>query len=65
MTSEYEDTRRVYYGEDNASFVPVCIKCGRFVKADKEVMFNEMGPVGDNAICSKCGRIQMLFEGYI
>jgi ribosomal protein L32 len=63
---EYEDTRRVVYGED-ATFVPVCIKCGRYVKADEFIEVNDS--VGlkkqPNATCSKCGRTKMLFEGFV
>ncbi len=63
----YEDVRRVVYGE-GATFVPVCSNCGRFVKADKTVGFGgrdgELVP-GPNADCSKCGRVEMPFEGFI
>jgi len=60
----YENFRRVSY--DGAVFVPVCDKCGRFVKADDELMVNGLGEVSKepNAICSKCGRINMPFEGW-
>ena len=62
---EYEGTRRITYGE-GATFVPVCDQCGRFVKADKRIRFQYEGPpVGPNATCKHCGRIEMLFEGYI
>ena len=70
MNDEYEG-RYVVYGEGEdefggAMFVPVCEKCGRFVKADDEVTLNGEGqPVGDNATCSKHGRIPMLFVGYM
>lgn len=61
---EYENTRRIVYGE-GATFVPVCGVCGRFVKADHEVLFDAYEqPKGPNATCSKCGRVEMLFEGY-
>lgn len=64
---EYQDTRRVVYGEDNATFVPVCEKCGRYVKADKTVKISEIHGLSEepNATCSKCGRTHMLFEGFI
>lgn len=63
--SDYEGMARVCYGEEKALFLPVCPKCGRFVKADAEIRFNEeKGPIGENASCSKCGRIEMPFEGY-
>jgi len=63
---EYEGMRRVQY-EDGATFVPVCSKCSRFVKADKEIWFNEITGLKDvpNAECSKCGPTKMLFEGFI
>lgn len=62
----YENMRRICYGEDNATFIPVCEKCGRFVKADKTVRFGSEGPPETpNATCKKCGRTSMLFEGYI
>jgi hypothetical protein len=63
-TGEYEDVRRVCFGE-GATFVPVCHKCGRFVRPYKRVTFNGDGqPVGNNAHCKRCGRTRMLFEGY-
>ena len=63
--NEYENTRRLIYG-DGASFIPRCQTCGRIVKADAEMTFDYEGqPVGENATCSKCGRVQMIFEGYI
>jgi uncharacterized Zn finger protein len=62
--NEYENTRRLVYGE-GAHFVPVCETCGRFVKADKEVLFDAWDqPKGPNATCKKCGRVQMLWEGW-
>ena len=68
----YESFRRVVYG-DGATFVPVCAGifdqsegCGRFVKADKAVRMSESGlRSGPNATCKKCGRVEMLFEGFI
>lgn len=64
---EYEETRRITYGEENAVFIPVCSTCGRFVKADKSVAINESVGLKDqpNATCKKCGRVQMIFEGFI
>ena len=63
---EYANTRRVTYGKDGATFVPVCEKCGRYVKADKEIMINLDGDVkGETATCSKCGRVNMPFEGFM
>lgn len=63
--NEYEGTRRITYGEDGPVFVPVCGKCGRFVKADETILVNELnGPKEPNATCKKDGRVAMLFEGY-
>ncbi len=63
--NEYENTRRVTY-EGGAAFVPVCQACGRFVKADATIETNGNGlSPKPNATCSKHGRIQMLFEGFI
>lgn len=60
----WENTRRVSY-EGGAVFIPVCPNCGRYVKADDTVRFNDYGPSEDcNATCSKCGRVNMIFEGY-
>jgi len=64
---EYIDTRRVIYN-GGATFVPVCIKCGRYVKKDDVIHVN--GWDGrlvkkPNATCSKCGRTEMLFEGFM
>lgn len=63
---EYEGTRRIGY-EGGAIFVPVCVKCGRFVKADKCVKVSELSGLSKepNATCSKCGRVEMVFEGFI
>lgn len=62
----YENFRRVAYGEGGATFVPVCPNCGRFVRADDIIYENEITGVKKqpNATCSKCGRIEMPFEGY-
>lgn len=68
----YEGVRRLVYGE-GATFVPVCAGidgkggCGRFVKADADVVVFASGlPAAEtNATCSRCGRVQMLFEGYL
>ena len=66
MAGEYENAKRIVYG-DGATFVPVCEKCGRFVVADDSVMVNEeTGLVKQpNATCSRCGRTEMLFEGFM
>lgn len=63
---EYVGVRRVAY-EGGAIFVPVCPNCGRFVKADASVMINDWSGLAKrpNATCSKCGRVEMIFEGFI
>jgi len=67
--NEYENARRVNYeGSDGEtlSFVPVCPHCGRFVKADKTVRTGDGGLFPEpNATCSKCGRVEMPFEGFV
>ena len=63
---EYVNTRRVCF-DGGATFVPVCETCGRYVKADAEILVNEelgLHP-GPNATCKKCGPTRMLFEGFI
>ena len=66
---EYVNVRRVAYGDDYAGkavFVPVCVKCHRFVKADKTVRLQGEGLSDQpNATCSKCGRTWMHFEGFM
>ena len=65
---EYESIKRIIYETDGglAVFIPVCEKCGRFVKADKLIWANESKGLRDcpNATCSKCGRTEMMFEGF-
>ena len=62
---EFENTRRVQY-ESGATFVPKCEKCGRFVKPDKSVWTGDAGLKDQpNATCSRCGRIKMIFEGFL
>ena len=63
---EYEGVRRQIYG-DGLCFIPVCPSCGRFVKADDSVLVNGLDELSKepNATCSKHGRINMPFEGYI
>lgn len=61
---EYQGIRRIKT-EDGAFFVPVCDKCGRFVKPYDEICFDGNDqPVGSNATCSIHGEVSMLFEGY-
>lgn len=64
MEGTYEGMRRICY--EDATFVPVCEKCGRFVKADEKVYFNGLGELVSqpNATCSRCGRTTMIFEGF-
>ena len=64
--NEYESFRRATYG-DGMTFVPVCPTCGRFVKADDSVTINGLGAYirKPNATCSRCGRVEMLFEGFM
>ncbi len=64
--NEYENTRRVIY-DGGATFVPVCVRCGRYVKLDHLIEANDVVGLKDqpNATCSKCGRTQMLFEGFV
>lgn len=65
---EYENIKRIVYETEGgqAVFIPVCEKCGRFVKADKLIFANESKGLKDcpNATCNKDGRIKMLFEGF-
>jgi hypothetical protein len=67
VSGEYDGMRRVVYGSNGASFIPVCEKCSRLVKADPVLIVHGDGRVKDvpNATCSKCGRTRMLFEGYV
>ncbi len=53
--------------EGGAQFVPVCKKCGRYVKSDKSIFIDEENGLKDqpNATCTKCGRTKMIFEGFI
>ena len=69
----YDDVRRIVYGE-GATFIAVCAGahgeygegCGRFVKADRTVRMSDAGLMpGPNATCKRCGRVEMMFEGFI
>jgi len=66
LANEYFGVRRITYGDDRPTFVPVCEKCARFVKPDDTVLVNEINGLSKepNATCSKCGRTHMLFEGF-
>lgn len=60
---EYDKSPRIEY-ENRMIFIRVCPKCGRFVKADKIIKVNYYDqPVGSNSTCSKCGRVEMVYEG--
>lgn len=65
---EYEGTRRVSYdfGDEigRAQFIPVCEKCGRFVKPGTVTASLAGLKPGPNAECSRCGPSVMLFEGF-
>jgi len=64
-TCDYPETARVIYSS-GATFIPVCVVCHRFVKSDPTVMVGEAGlKPGPNATCSKCGRTEMHFEGFM
>jgi ribosomal protein S27AE len=62
-----EGTPLITYGDDGAAFSRACPSCGRFVKPDGEIRFNEeTGPKQErNATCSRCGRVEMDFVGYV
>lgn len=66
---EYENMSRISYGGDDdgrAVFVPVCVKCARFVKAYPKINYNCKGLKDEpNATCKKCGPTKMLFEGFM
>ena len=65
---EYPNTlRRVYPlgdGQGDAYFLPVCTKCGRYVKMDNSILWNEFKGFADqpNATCKKCGRVKIECE---
>ena len=63
---EYEGLRRQTY-VGGLTFVPVCETCGRYVKADETIMIDGLGELvtQPNATCTRCGRVCMLFEGFI
>ena len=66
MSYEYPETRRIIY-KGGATFVPVCEMCSRYVKADEIILVNGSDGLKDqpNATCKKCGRMKMLFEGFV
>jgi hypothetical protein len=61
----YINTPRHIYplldGQGDAYFLPVCQKCGRYVKMDSSIYWNEYKGFADkpNATCTKCGRIKI------
>jgi hypothetical protein len=58
---------RVQYEGCGATFLLVCPKCNRFVKADATIKVYGDGYIKEdvpNATCSKHGRVAMPFEGY-
>lgn len=61
---QYEGMRRVVY-EGGPTFIPVCQRCGRFVKADETITELKIRNNLPTATCKKCGRTTMPFEGYI
>jgi len=61
---EFQESRRLKT-EDGALFIIRCSKCFRFVKPDEQITFDGNDqPFGPNADCAKCGRTEMIFEGY-
>ncbi len=63
--TDWVGSPRIWY-ESGATFVRVCMKCGRFVTADKTILVGDAGlkPV-PNATCRHCGRVEMEFEGFM
>ena len=51
----------------DALFIRRCSKCNRFVKSDDLIMVNEETGLkpGPNATCGKCGRVEMIFQGFL
>jgi hypothetical protein len=65
---EYVESPRVVY--NGYCYVRICPKCGRFVKADDNVMGRGIDsdwiPARQpNATCKKCGRVEMPAEGFV
>ena len=69
LSCEYENARRVTYDVADggqAVFVPTCVKCHRFVKADAAIAVGDSGlSPKPNATCANCGRTHMHFEGFL
>ncbi len=69
LDCQYEGARRISYDcgdEGMAVFIPVCMTCHCFVKADAMIRVNDWeGLSGEpNATCKRCGRTHMHFEGF-
>ena len=69
--NDYPENRRRGYdledGQGIAYFLPVCPDCGRYVKMDDSILWNEETGFKDqpNATCSIHGRIKIESEGII
>ncbi len=64
LDPQYEGSPRVSYGHGTC-FLRVCPECGRFVRADDSVWFNDYGVKrAANATCKIHGRVEMPFEGF-
>lgn len=62
---DYVGSPRVGYA-GGAVCVRTCPVCGRFVKADDQVLVNDWGlKAAANATCAVHGRVQMPFEGFM
>jgi len=67
MCGEFQNETYHQY-ESGATFVRRCKKCCRFVKPDEFTYTSEWdGRLKDapNATCSKCGRTEMIFLGFM
>ncbi len=70
MTFDYANNS-VWVSYGGLTFVRVCPKCGKFVKADPEITVNEELPADqgcnakENATCKRCGRVRMPCEGWV
>ena len=66
--NSYENVKRLIFSNEehgDAYFIPVCEKCGRFVKVPPQLAFDGYGqPLKNQLECSKCGITNMIFEGY-
>jgi hypothetical protein len=64
----YENTPRHIYplgnGDGDAYFLPICPKCGRYIKMDSQIFWNEYTGFKNqpNATYSKCGRVKIECE---